>query len=133
MGGFQEMFEAMKAAYERDHPGEPDPVPPLVSPYAESRELPPVDPAVPTAHVRTAFHLRQGPGMSNGEHAVLDQPLGAGRLRRKTGDALCKPLEKFWGLEQSTNIETVTCGRCREMAERHGVTIRVPQVTEERN
>lgn len=90
MGGFQEMFDAMKSA-----------------------------------HVRTAFHLRQGPNMQNGEHAVLDQPLDAGRLRRKTGDALCKPQAKFWGLYESPD-RPVSCGRCREMAERHGITIRVP-------
>lgn len=127
MGSFQKMFDAIDAAYERDHPGGPDPVPPVVSPYTQSRELPPVDPAVPSAHVLTAYHLRQGPGMTNGQHAVLDQPLTSGRLVRNTEDALCKPREKFWGLEQSTNIAEVTCGRCKEMAGRHGITVRVPR------
>lgn len=126
MGSFQEMFDAMKAAYERDHPGEPDPVPPQVSPYAASRELPPVDPAVPSAHVRTAFHLRQGPNMNNGEHAVLDQPLNAGRLVREQGDALCKPQAKFWGLYEEPDRK-VSCPRCLAMAERHGIVIRTPK------
>lgn len=130
MGTFQEMFEAMAAAYERDHPGESDPVPPAVSPHAQRRELPPVNAGVMSAHVRTAFHPRQGPSMNNGEHAVLDQPLHSGRLRRETGDALCKPSAKFWGLEQSTNIASVTCGRCAELIERHGIVLRVPQTTD---
>lgn len=123
MGSFQEMFEAMKSAYERDHPGEPDPVPPPTSEYAKSRELPPVDPAVPSAHVRTAYHLRQGPRMQNGEHAVLDQPLHSGRLHRETGDALCKPTAKFWGLYESPD-RPVSCRRCAELVERHGISVR---------
>lgn len=123
MGSFQEMFDAMKAARERDHPGEKDPVPPTSNAYAEARKLPPVDPNVPSAHVRTAYHLRQGPNMNNGEHAVLDQPLHSGRLGREAGDALCKPQAKFWGLYESPDRE-VSCPRCLLMAERHGITIR---------
>lgn len=125
MSEFQSMFEAMQKAYERDHPGEKDPEPPASTPYTEARKLPPVDPNVPSAHVRTAYHLRQGPNMNNGEHAVLDQPLNAGRLHRKTGDALCKPQAKFWGLYESPD-RLVSCGRCLEIAERHGITIRLP-------
>jgi hypothetical protein len=117
------MFDAMSAAYERDHPGEKGPVPQASTPYTEARQLPPVDPAVASAHVRTAFHLRQGPNMTNGEHAVLDQPLNVGRLVRKTGDALCKPQAKFWGLYESPD-RNVSCPRCLAMAERHGITIR---------
>lgn len=86
-------------------------------------ELPPVDPAVPSAHVRTAYHLRQGPNMTNGEHAVLDQPLHSGRLNRDTGDALCKPQAKFWGLYESPDRK-VSCPRCLDMAQRIGITIR---------
>jgi hypothetical protein len=123
MGTFQEMFDAMEAAYERDHPGQKDPLPPPTTPYLETLKLPPVDPNVPSAHVRTAYHLRQGPGMNNGEHAVLDQPLDAGRLHRKQGDALCKPQAKFWGLYESPD-RPVSCPRCIAVAERHGITIR---------
>lgn len=123
MGSFQEMFDAMAAAYERNHPGEADPVPPVATPYTEARKLPPVDPHTPSAHVRTAYHLRQGPGMANGEHAVLDQPLHSGRLNRDTSDALCKPHAKFWGLYESPDRQ-VSCPRCLTMAERHGITIR---------
>ncbi|MFJ2205973.1 hypothetical protein [Streptomyces microflavus] len=120
---FQGILDAMVKAYERDHPGEPDPVPPSSTPYTEARELPPVDPAVPSAHVRTAYHLRQSPGMANGEHAVLDQPLNSGRLARDQGDALCKPQAKFWGLYESPD-RPVSCPRCTAMAARHGITIR---------
>ncbi|GAA2770190.1 hypothetical protein [Streptomyces showdoensis] len=120
---FQSIFDAMKNAYERDHPDAKDPIPPTTTPYLEARQLPPVDPQVPSAHVRTAYHLRQGPNMNNGEHAVLDQPLHSGRLNRSTGDALCKPQAKFWGLYESPEL-TVSCQRCLEMAARHGITIR---------
>jgi hypothetical protein len=123
MSNLQSILEAMKKAYERDHPGEKDPVPPTTTPYTEARQLPPVDPNVASAHVRTAYHLRQGPNMTNGEHAVLDQPLSSGRLNRDTGDALCKPQAKFWGLYESPD-RPVSCPRCRAMAERHGITIR---------
>jgi hypothetical protein len=123
MSDFQSMFEAMKKAHERDHPGVEDPVPPSSTPYTEARRLPPVDPDVPSAHVRTAYHLRQGPNMANGEHAVLDQPLHAGRLNRDTGDALCKPTAKFWGLYESPDRQ-VSCPRCLAIAERHNITIR---------
>ena len=105
------------------HPGEKEPMPPSTTPYTQARKLPPVDPAVPSAHVRTAYHLRQGPNMANGEHAVLDQPLRSGRLSRDTGDALCKPQAKFWGLHESPE-RAVSCPRCLSMAERHGITIR---------
>lgn len=47
MGSFQEMFDAMKSAYESDHPDEPDPVPPTPTPYTEARQLPPVAPPRP--------------------------------------------------------------------------------------
>lgn len=123
MGDFQSMFEAMKKAYERDHPGVQDPVPPSSTPYTAARQLPPVDPDVPSAHVCTAYHLRQGPRMTNGEHAVLDQPLNSPRLNRKTGDALCKPQAQFWGLYESPERD-VSCPRCLAMAERHSITIR---------
>jgi len=75
-----------------------------------------------TAHPETAYHLRQGPNMRNNDHAVLDQDLTSGRLRRKAGDALCKPRRAFWGLERQRG-RVVDCPRCVELAERHGVTL----------
>lgn len=82
--------------------------------------------SLPTAHVRYAFNPRQG-AMSNGaEHAVLDQPLHAGQLHRKAGDALCKPRGRFWGLEPC-RAERVTCTRCLALAERHAVTVQAAE------
>ena len=55
-------------------------------------------------------------------HAVLDRPLVAGRFRREAGEALCKPATRFWGLALVTTAP-VTCPRCLELAERHGVEL----------
>ena len=80
-------------------------------------------PVARTAHVEYAFHKRQG-ARSNGDyHAVLDQPLTSGHLYRAAGDALCKPRDKFWGLEVGNPDALVNCGRCAVLMGRHGVTV----------
>ncbi|MEW6732476.1 MAG: hypothetical protein AB1489_14195 [Acidobacteriota bacterium] len=55
---------------------------------------------------------------SNGrDHIILRQELHIGRLQRNAGDALCKPRDKFWGLEEVSN-GSPTCVKCLEIAER---------------
>lgn len=71
-----------------------------------------------TVHVRYAFNRREGAQSNGTYHAVLDQPLHAGRLHRDAGDALCRPRNKFWGLERSSAGQPVTCRRCLELAQR---------------
>lgn len=75
-----------------------------------------------TARPAYAYSPRQTAWSYANYHAVLDQPLDAGRLHRKAGDALCKPAQRFWGLERITT-SPVDCPRCIELAERHGVTL----------
>lgn len=76
-----------------------------------------------TAHIRYAFNPRQG-AMSNGTyHAVLDQPLHVGRLRRAARDAICKPRRQFWGLEPAGADARVTCSRCLFLVARHTVVV----------
>lgn len=58
-----------------------------------------------TVHVLYAFNPRQGDRSIARYHAVLDQPLDAGRLHRAAGDALCKPRSKFWGLHEGNDQE----------------------------
>lgn len=76
-----------------------------------------------TAHVRYAFNPRQGDRSIARYHAVLNQPLSTGRLSRKTGDALCKPRNKFWGLYQGNGAAEINCPRCLDLMGRLGVTI----------
>lgn len=60
-------------------------------------------------------------GHYSGEsHLVLTRPFTAGRLKRSTGDALCKPHAKFWGLEPNLERDpaAATCKRCKEIAGR---------------
>lgn len=125
MSGFQKMFDKMLADYERNNPDQRDPAPPVMAArHPKFQELPPVDPAVLSAHVLYAFNPRQGPSSNGSYHLILDQPLDAGRLHRKTGDALCKPRSKFWGLEQGDNRARANCPACLRLADRYGIAIR---------
>ncbi|WP_045861824.1 hypothetical protein [Teredinibacter purpureus] len=49
------------------------------------------------------------PGKS---HFQLHSQLTKGRLKRDARDALCKPANKFWGLEGFDDRHTVTCQNC---------------------
>jgi hypothetical protein len=81
------------------------------------------DPDKRTAHIEHAYNPRQG-AMSNGSyHAILHQPLHVGRLHRDTGDALCKPARKFWGLATGNANARVSCTRCVELMARHDITV----------
>ncbi|RMH18206.1 MAG: hypothetical protein D6698_07425 [Gammaproteobacteria bacterium] len=50
-------------------------------------------------------------------HIVLETPIQKGRYRRKAGDALCKPAEKFWSLESVPGAKVPTCKECLRRAE----------------
>lgn len=76
-----------------------------------------------TAHVGYAYSPRQGGRSTSSNHAVLDQPLKAGRLTRDQGDALCRPRRKFWGLESVDAEREVTCPDCKARAARYGVIL----------
>jgi len=75
-----------------------------------------------TAHAEAAYHPRQGAMSISRDHAVLDQPLAAGRFTRDRGDALCKPARRFWGLAPGGG-HIVNCPECISRAERYGVTL----------
>lgn len=79
-----------------------------------------------TARVLYAFNPGQGNRSNGSYHAVLDQPLHAGRLHRDTGDALCKPRRKFWGLQQGNGAAEVNCARCVDLMARHRITVQTP-------
>jgi hypothetical protein len=107
----------------------PEAFEPLPQPECEPEplaipQLPPVDPAEPSVHVRYAYSPRQSARSNGGYHYVLDQPFDAGRLRRQSGDALCEPARRFWGLEPSNSSTTATCVRCLERASRYGLLVR---------
>lgn len=69
---------------------------------------------VDTAH---AYTPRETGSHGGGQHFMLLEDLDAGRLKRKAGDALCKPRAKFWGLDAIVS-GAVTCKICAERAER---------------
>jgi hypothetical protein len=61
--------------------------------------------------------------MSTGRnHAVLNTPIRRGRLIRQKGDALCKPLAKFWGLESVLHDCDITCPVCLKRMQDYGIT-----------
>lgn len=72
-----------------------------------------------------AYVPRQTARAVGANHAVLTTEFTAGRLRRKAGDALCKPASQFWGLERHRSFEEqgVNCQRCREIAKRLNLTL----------
>ena len=76
-----------------------------------------------TARAMYAFSPRQGGGTVARCHAVLDQPVEAGRFRRKAEDALCKPREKFWGLAPGNPKAEVSCPACLARMARYGITV----------
>jgi hypothetical protein len=82
-----------------------------------------------TARPSYAYTRRQGAWSFAHTHAVLDQDLNAGRFKRTKGDALCRPAEKFWGLEPITT-RGVSCPKCKELAERYGVELIDPTAPE---
>lgn len=81
-----------------------------------------------TAHPEHAYTRRQTDRTFGHDHAVLDQDLDRGRFKREKGDALYKPARKFWGL-YPTNTSPVSCPRCIDLAERHGVELSSPLVS----
>ncbi|MFF4409745.1 hypothetical protein [Streptomyces sp. NPDC001404] len=102
--------------------------PPGPAPLEQSThpELPPADPAVPSAHVAYAGNPHEGARSQGGYHLRLDQPFSAGRLERATGDPLCKPAQSFWGLEpcRAADRREPTCRSCIDRAQRYGITVR---------
>lgn len=68
-----------------------------------------------------AYNAGQGGTPSGRDHAILTAPLDAGRFHRRTGDALCKPSNKFMGLA-ARDIERrpPTCSECNREMERLG-------------
>ncbi len=89
---------------------------------------------IPTLHQEHAHHPGDRGNAAGRTHLVLDAPLVANRLRmgsrlcREARDPLCKPRAKFWGLyEGETRPEHQVCKRCREIAQRLGLTVREGQ------
>ena len=81
-----------------------------------------------TGHVRYAFNRRQGGAYNGKYHLVLNRPLSAGRLTRRAGDALCKPSNKFWGLEKGSEYAAVDCPTCLQRAERYSIQVPEPKL-----
>lgn len=73
---------------------------------------------LPFAHSTAyAYSPHENVGSGGTSHIIVDEPLQAGRLIRKPGDALCKPAARFWGLDMRPG-RPAECLRCLEIAER---------------
>lgn len=82
----------------------------------------------PTFALRHAYTGRCTGNYSGGDHIVVATgELASGRLRRKAGDALCKPASKFWGLypghDHGDRQRDSTCKSCLAKADRLGIDV----------
>jgi hypothetical protein len=68
------------------------------------------------SHVEHEYALRTTAHYSGADHIVLDSPLEYGRLRRNSGDALCKPYGKFRYLMEMEDGRWPTCVTCKRQA-----------------
>lgn len=68
-----------------------------------------------------AYSPRQGAMTIARTHAALTGPFEHGRLRRERSDALCKPRQRFWGLEPTEDYREVDCPTCIERIKRYGI------------
>ena len=82
-----------------------------------------------TFALRHAYTSRDTGSYSGGDHIIVASGELTGRLKRKVGDALCKPSRKFLALMQGSDYEDVetqrraTCKRCLAHAENFGVDL----------
>lgn len=68
-----------------------------------------------------AYSPRQGDMTIARTHAALADSFQRGRFRRERGDALCKPRDRFWGLEPTEDYREVDCPTCVDRARRYGI------------
>jgi len=68
------------------------------------------------SHVEHEFAIRTTATYSGADHIILDSPLEYGRLRRNSGDALCKPYGKFRYLMEMRDGRCPTCKACKRQA-----------------
>lgn len=91
-------------------------------------------------HLAYAYPRKARESLHGRVHLVVDNDLHAGRLHRRTGDALCKPRSGFWGLtdgEDDLCRGGITCTPCAARHERlvaiavlepHGGKVHGPRV-----
>lgn len=65
-----------------------------------------------------AYNPNEGASSRGGTHLIVMAPVRFGRIVRDTGDALCQPARKFWGLTEADDGNPADCKRCLEIAER---------------
>lgn len=64
-------------------------------------------------NISYAYSPRENVGSNGKNHIVLEQDYSKGRLKRISGDPLCKPARRFWGLESIDNKNTEhLCQQC---------------------
>lgn len=68
------------------------------------------------SHVEHEYARRTTATYSGADHIILDSPLEYGRLRRNSGDALCKPYGEFRCLVEMGDGRWPTCKACKRQA-----------------
>ena len=64
-------------------------------------------------HIAYAYSPRENVGSGGKDHIVLEEEYSKGRLKRISGDPLCKPARDFWGLENIGHKGTDSlCHQC---------------------
>lgn len=69
-------------------------------------------------HVAYAYSPRENVGSNGADHIVVEEDISQGRLRRQSGDALCRSRKSFWGLTAQGDGRPATCLKCLEIVER---------------
>src|SRR5690606_35220513 len=75
----------------------------------------------PSFYPAYAYSPRQGAMTIARTHAALTDSFQQGRFRREQGDALCKPRNRFWGLEPTEDYREVDCPTCVNRVRRYGI------------
>jgi hypothetical protein len=76
-----------------------------------------------------AMPRRQGAMNGSAYHVVVTEPLHAGRLHRRPGDALCRPASRFdcldsaYGEVRRLEGKAFNCKKCLEVADRLGIDL----------
>jgi hypothetical protein len=80
--------------------------------YVDEFELP-----IPVS-LAYAYSPRERTGSRGRHHIQTQEDFVLGRLKRKKGDALCRPAKKFWNLDTRRNEHEshVTCLHCLGIA-----------------
>jgi|GEM_PF-2595719 len=68
------------------------------------------------AHIEHAYTLRETALYGGADHIVGEKEGRIGLIHRRERDALCKPRDRFWGLNRGGEDHVSSCWRCTQIA-----------------